>query len=338
MKKIAILLISLMLFTSGCAVMTAAAPEPTPAPPTVEELLADALKYYNAGNYEEAILLYEAAIEIEPRNFDATVGLGKAYRSTGNNGQAVETLKAAYELNDSPDVAFELGCAYIANGQYTDAERLASELWKDGEGDDKAGTVLLLSLAAQEKTEEAIEMLNNEKLAEYLKTANIGDCIYAGSYGENGKRAGHGVGLYPGGYIYIGEYKNGVRCGQGAWYYASGDTKWCFTGEWANDAPNGYGTNRRGTSYQGPWSWVHSGEYIDGLENGARVRESEENGVIFRYTADKGKVPIIGVKEHKGENHTDYVIAYAEGSKKVSLNLHSENELLGISPWDIDAD
>ena len=44
-KTIAILLISLMLFTSGCAVMTAAAPEPTPAPPTVEELLADALKY-----------------------------------------------------------------------------------------------------------------------------------------------------------------------------------------------------------------------------------------------------------------------------------------------------
>ena len=152
-KAVTILLISLMLFTSGCAVMTAAAPEPTPAPPTVEELLADALKYYNAGNYEEAILLYEAAIEIEPRNLDATVGLGKTYRSTGNNGQAVEALKAAYELNDSPDVAFELGCAYIANGQYTYAESLASELWKDGEGDNKAGTVLLLSLAAQEKTE-----------------------------------------------------------------------------------------------------------------------------------------------------------------------------------------
>lgn len=334
MKKIAILLISLMLFTSGCAVMTAAAPEPTPAPPTVEELLADALKYYNAGNYEEAILLYEAAIEIEPRNFDATVGLGKAYRSTGNNGQAVETLKAAYELNDSPDVAFELGCAYIANGQYTDAERLASELWKDGEGDDKAGTVLLLSLAAQEKTEEAIEMLNNEKLAEYLKTANIGDCIYAGSYDENGKRAGHGVGLYPGGYIYIGEYKDGVRCGQGMWYYYYSDKKMYFAGEWADDAPNGYGKLAVGSS----GSWVRSGEYIDGLENGARVIESEENGVIFRYTADKGKVPIIGVKEHKGENHTDYVIAYAEGSKKVSLNLHSENELLGIRPWNTDAD
>ena len=324
-KTIAILLISLMLFTSGCAVMTAAAPEPTPAPPTVEELLADALKYYNAGNYEEAILLYEAAIEIEPRNFGATVGLGKAYRSTGNNGQAVETLKAAYELNDSPYVAFELGCAYIANGQYTDAERLASERWKDGEGDNKAGTVLLLSLAAQEKTEEAIELLNNEKLVGYLKTANIGDCIYAGSYDENGKRVGHGVGLYPGGYIYIGEYKDGVRCGQGTCYYSTIDIKMYFVGEWADDAPNGYGT-----LYQG--SWVRSGEYIDGLENGARVNESEENGVIFRYTANMGKPVIIEVYKD-GTN----VVAYSEGSKKGIYIYDDESLLYGIFPWASDA-
>lgn len=244
-KTIAILLISLMLFTSGCAVMTAAAPEPTPAPPTVEELLADALKYYNAGNYEEAILLYEAAIEIEPRNLDATVGLGKTYRSTGNNGQAVEMLKAAYELNDSPDVAFELGCAYIANGQYTDAERLASERWKDCEGDNKAGTVLLLSLAAQEKTEEVIKMLQREDFTLFLGTGGGNGPLYMGEYDANGKRSGRGIGIYEGGYIYAGEYKDGVRCGQGTWYYLPNpyvhETTW-FTGEWADDAPNGKGT------------------------------------------------------------------------------------------------
>ena len=303
----------------------------------MEELLAGALKYYNAGNYEEAILLYEAAIEIEPRNFDATVGLGKAYRSTGNNGQAVETLKAAYELNDSPDVAFELGCAYIANGQYTDAERLASERWKDGEGDNKAGTVLLLSLAAQEKTEEAIEMLNNEKLAEYLKTANIGDCIYAGSYDENGKRAGRGVGLYPGGYIYIGEYKDGVRCGQGAWYYASGDTKWCFTGEWANDAPNGYG-ERLGENES--VILCEKGNYTDGLDNGTMTYEVDtKDGSIgrglFYYTATNGKVPIIE------EDHGRYIYAHNELDNNVR-SLSDDNpdpdKKWGISPWDIDAD
>ena len=87
-----------MLFAAGCAVMTAAAPEPTPAPPTVEELLADALKYYNAGNYEEAILLYEAAIEIEPRNFDATVGLGKAYTRKNESDKAITCFRDAMEI------------------------------------------------------------------------------------------------------------------------------------------------------------------------------------------------------------------------------------------------
>ena len=238
-KAVMIILIFLMLITSGCAVMTAAAPEPTPAPPTVEELIADALKYYNAGNYEEAILLYEAAIEIEPRNLDATVGLGKAYRSTGNNGQAVETLKAAYELNDSPGVAFELGCAYIANGQYTYAESLASELWKDGEGDNKAGTVLLLSLAAQEKTEEVIKMLQSEDFTLFLGTGGGSGPLYMGEYDANGKRSGRGIGIYEGGYIYAGEYKDGVRYGQGTWYYME---DYYFVGEWADDAPNGKGT------------------------------------------------------------------------------------------------
>ena len=249
----------------------------------------------------------------------------------------METLKAAYELNDSPDVAFELGCAYIANGQYTDAESLASERWKDGEGDNKAGTVLLLSLAAQEKTEEAIEMLNNEKLAEYLKTANIGDCIYAGSYDENGKRAGHGVGLYPGGYIYIGEYKDGVRCGQGAWYYASGDTKWCFTGEWANDAPNGYG-ERLGENESA--ILCEKGNYTDGLDNGTMTYEVDtKDGStgrgLFYYTATNGKVPII--EEDRGR----YIYAHNELDNNVR-SLSDDNpdpdKKWGISPWDIDAD
>lgn len=127
MKKIAILLISLMLFTSGCAVMTAAAPEPTPAPPTVEELLADALKYYNAGNYEEAILLYEAAIEIEPRNFDATVGLGKAYTRKNESDKAITCFRDAMEIKpDSGEPISELAAIYADKGNMDSLNELFS--------------------------------------------------------------------------------------------------------------------------------------------------------------------------------------------------------------------
>lgn len=51
------------LLMSGC-IAAVQETEPGAAQPTVEELLADALKYYNAGNYEEAILLYETVIEM----------------------------------------------------------------------------------------------------------------------------------------------------------------------------------------------------------------------------------------------------------------------------------
>lgn len=126
-KTIAILLISLMLFTSGCAVMTAAAPEPTPAPPTVEELLADALKYYNAGNYEEAILLYEAAIEIEPRNFDATVGLGKAYTRKNESDKATTCFRDAMEIKpDSGEPISELAVIYADKGDMDSLNELFS--------------------------------------------------------------------------------------------------------------------------------------------------------------------------------------------------------------------
>lgn len=116
-----------MLFTSGCAVMTAAAPEPTPAPPTVEELLADALKYYNAGNYEEAILLYEAAIEIEPRNFDATVGLGKAYTRKNESDKAITCFRDAMEIKpDSGEPISELAAIYADKGDMDSLNELFS--------------------------------------------------------------------------------------------------------------------------------------------------------------------------------------------------------------------
>ena len=234
-RAIVILLAFFMLAASGCMMMKVLLPEPN-----IEELLEQALECYNAGNYEEAILLYNTVIEIEPRNFKATVGLGKAYRGAGNNAEALETLKTAYDINDSAEAAYELGCAYIANGQFAEAESFASGLWNSGRGGNKTGTVLLLSLAAQGKTEDVLKMLQSEEFTPFLGTGSGSSPLYVGEYDVNGKCSGRGIGVYEGGYIYAGEYKDGVRCGQGTWYYPDGGK--CFTGEWADDAPNGRGT------------------------------------------------------------------------------------------------
>lgn len=68
------------LLMSGC-IAAVQETEPGAAQPTVEELLADALKYYNAGNYEEAILLYETVIEM--------VCQSRAYSLSQNSGYLV---------------------------------------------------------------------------------------------------------------------------------------------------------------------------------------------------------------------------------------------------------
>lgn len=89
--------------------------------------MADALKYYNAGNYEEAILLYEAAIEIEPRNFDATVGLGKAYTRKNESDKATTCFRDAMEIKpDSGEPISELAVIYADKGDMDSLNELFS--------------------------------------------------------------------------------------------------------------------------------------------------------------------------------------------------------------------
>lgn len=52
------------------------------------------VRYLSEGNYEEAILAFTAAIEIDPRRPEALVGRGDAY---GRSGATAEHLTAAQE-------------------------------------------------------------------------------------------------------------------------------------------------------------------------------------------------------------------------------------------------
>lgn len=129
MKRTIVIILVMGMFLSGCSMtmMAMTKPEPTPAPPTVEELLADALKYYNAGSYEEAILLYTEVIEIEPRNFDATIGLGRAYTRKNESDKAIPYFKNAMDINpDSGEPISELAAIYADIGDIDSLSELLS--------------------------------------------------------------------------------------------------------------------------------------------------------------------------------------------------------------------
>ena len=123
MKRILIVAVIMAMLMSGCSVMMSTM-EQGATQPTVEEMLAQALQLSNAGNYEEAILLYEAIIEIEPNNYEAGYGLGHAYRSVGRTTDAISILKKAAKLSVGDKRAmYELGYAYLDAGEYSNARR-----------------------------------------------------------------------------------------------------------------------------------------------------------------------------------------------------------------------
>ena len=88
------------------------------------------VRYLKDGNYEEAVIAFTAAIEIDPKNPDAYTARGGAYLSmaqesgdTAQYAQAADDLKQAGALGDeSAERCEKLAVAYIALGDEEGAE------------------------------------------------------------------------------------------------------------------------------------------------------------------------------------------------------------------------
>ncbi len=61
--------------------------------PTWQEQYDLGVRYLSEGKYEEAILAFTAAIEIEPKRSEAYVGLAEAYEATGDVDAALAILQ-----------------------------------------------------------------------------------------------------------------------------------------------------------------------------------------------------------------------------------------------------
>ena len=66
--------------------------------PTWQEQYDLGLRYLEEGNYEEAILAFTAAIEIDPKRAEAYVGLADCYEGTDDRETAQRVIEEAIEL------------------------------------------------------------------------------------------------------------------------------------------------------------------------------------------------------------------------------------------------
>ena len=91
------------------------------------------VKYLDEGNYEEAILAFTAAIELDPKRPEAYIGRGDAYLASGdsedNLAAAEKDYRTALELDDQLEEVYEkLSEVYETMG---DSER-SKEILEEG--------------------------------------------------------------------------------------------------------------------------------------------------------------------------------------------------------------
>ena len=113
MRKICCLLLSTVILLSGCS---------QPAGTTWQEQYDLGVRYLSEGNYEEAIIAFAAAIEIDPKRPEAFVGRGQAYVLSGGTEEelsaALDDFEAALDLDDAQTAAWlGLADAYLGLGE-----------------------------------------------------------------------------------------------------------------------------------------------------------------------------------------------------------------------------
>lgn len=122
MKKIPVILLAVLVMFQ----ITSCGEQDKEKVPTWQEQYDLGLRYLEEGNYEEAILAFTAAIEIDPKQAPAYVGRGDAYMLSGETEENLTAAQADYEkaieLDESnADAYLGLADVYIRRGDYDKA-------------------------------------------------------------------------------------------------------------------------------------------------------------------------------------------------------------------------
>lgn len=147
MKKLLALLLIFTLLLSGCALLTGGHSK-------WQEQYDLGIRYLNEGNYQEAILAFEAAIKIDPKQADAYVKLSEVYMELGDYDMAMKVLKDGLDEADDTDDIEDL---------MEEVEEAMTEAEKTDEADDED------KAAEDAETEEdtSLDLFPNDTLVTY---------------------------------------------------------------------------------------------------------------------------------------------------------------------------
>lgn len=78
--------------------------------------------YYEAGQFDEALAEYQAALAADPKHFDSAVRLGDTYEKLGRTDEAIAAYRQALAFKDDADVHAYLGMLLAKQGRTAEAE------------------------------------------------------------------------------------------------------------------------------------------------------------------------------------------------------------------------
>jgi tetratricopeptide (TPR) repeat protein len=87
---------------------------------TIMAQLADAAYLESQRRYSDAILIYQDVLKSDPRNREAALRIGSAYRARGNLPEAIECFREAAEQYPNDELLTEYGSALVQAGRIDD--------------------------------------------------------------------------------------------------------------------------------------------------------------------------------------------------------------------------
>ena len=198
-KKIVVLIIIIFIVFIVVGILLTFNISSTNKEKILQEQLDLGNKYLNELNYEQAIIAYETAIEIDPMSVDAYLGLSFAHEQQGNYDKALEVLELGYEKTQSDVILQEIERiqAIISQGDYAQTDLSALETDSEYplvvpervvEGiyhnpyyeyplstEDKEYLVQIIEQAEQSNYEAALNMVDNDRLIAIVETFADGE-------------------------------------------------------------------------------------------------------------------------------------------------------------------
>lgn len=331
-KKIRWLILIVALALAGCGRSAAR---------RVQEQLALGQKYLTEENYEEAIIAFNKAIELDEKEIRAYTGLVQSYEAVGDIEKLLEILNQLLEIEPNNE-------EYQQSVQKYEHQIQEEEKYESFREENFEILEQLYEACSQENDEEIEKAMRSESF-QFMKASFPDDTDRI--YGQiiSGKRLGifcvrqdYNTEYY----VYYGGAQEGMRSGEGNWYCAYTDIYgdginaigfFKYSGSWSNDLPNGEGacyqilSKEDGTLVT---EWMTSGGYTDGKENGNMTKLISENWrtETFLYTCKDGIAPVL--EDFDGDSDR-VVIAYGENVSSNKLCLEEEDQVQGVEPFAI---